>query len=259
MSIGTAVSEKQADISVNNSAVLSLIPSFSKTPVISTRLHDLVSNSTSVFCDFNGCVVHDELHQMKAFTELLNEKTRKQHDFRNIAKEMVGKSERQILTEFKEHYGLKGNLENLLQRREDLYLNRVFFEELKLNHDLVWTVNRAKELDLPTAILSNGRERIIRAISYNLNIHHLFDSVYTVDCKQREADKKFADKIAFLEHISETQDIDLSRTILFEDSVRTLEKAKKVGIQGVYVDHILTADHHYVPNTGIVLRFPEPC
>jgi FMN phosphatase YigB (HAD superfamily) len=244
-------------------SVLSQVPSFSKLPTVSTQLYNLVFKTKFIVSDANGCIYPDEPSQMEAFTDLLNKKTGARHDFRVIAKEMIGKPERVIISEFKENYGLKGDPDTLLQERENMYLTAVYKAvhsgRMQPNPDLIWAVTKAKELGRPTAILSNGREKIIRPLTGHLGISKLFDDIYSIDSKPRLSNPAFADKIVFLEHKADCLGIEMSDILLFEDSVRTLEKAAMHDIHGIYVDHDLTTDHDYIPNSGIVLRFPQPC
>ncbi|MDD3030195.1 MAG: HAD family hydrolase [Alphaproteobacteria bacterium] len=250
------------------------------------KLMELAEKTKMAFFDFDGCVINNEDLQMWAFAKLLNEKTHSNYDYREIAKVMVGKSERTIIEEFKSDYGLEGKTDDLLAERKDLYLNAVYLSSAKnpiiLNKGLISFAEKAKikeeeeEEDkgkrkkakqakkakkakpIYTAILSNGRDEIIRSIAGDLGITRLFDEMFLVDSPARlNADGAPIDKVDFILMKATEKKVKASSIVLFEDSKKTIEKAQEHGIQCVYVVHDHVADPHFVPNTGIVLNFGQ--
>lgn len=231
-------------------------------------MNSVISKSRFIYVDIDGCYADNtEPHQMKAFTQLLNEETGAQYDYRIIAKEMLGKPERVIIEEFKLKYDLQGDTDALLEKRTKLYVNAIHNSDVHPTPEILVALEAAKQICIPRVVLSNGREVLIRHFLKHWKTENIFDEIHSIDSTERVAfNKDFAinnkkgakaDKVDFLIYHAKKNNIPLHETTFFEDSEKTLRRAETFRINCVFVEHEYNRSK-YIPNTGIVIKLNGP-
>ncbi len=198
--------------------------------------------------DFDGTVGFTERRQMRAFASTVENLAGVKLDFQAVADEMLGKSEREIMTIFKERYDLKPDVEALVALRGENYYRSVVTSPLQPNDFTIKVCSYADQLghEKPV-ILSNGRYNIQEGLLNHWGIRGLFGAIYTSDVVKLDL-PVVKRKKAFLLDLPGLAKVHPSRVLVFEDSIGMCNFAEENGMTAVYVKHALNKSHR--PKSG---------
>ena len=203
--------------------------------------------------DFDGVLGHTEPFQMRAFQEVAETHGQAPTiviEFNELVKEMLGKPEATILSILKDRHDIPHSVDTLLSMRGDAYLSSAL--QNVIPNPYAHAILREAEKDEKRCIvLSNGRSHVLNALNEHWGIDHHFAEMRSVD------QRPIPDKTDYLLARAKKDGIDPDQILVLEDSVGTIKKAQRNGIQTVYFHHELN-DPNFVPESNIVIPCINP-
>jgi len=183
----------------------------------------------AVLFDFDGVVVPSEQLHMKTFFEILaphNIKISEERWYREFA----GIGSRRIFLALMEEYGIKGDVEELVEKRRNLFINYTKNGSMKETPGVREFLHYLREKGIMAAIVSGGHRSYIEVLLGILGLEGFFDIIVSADdIAARKPDPGpflyAADKLA----------VRPEDCLVIEDSYSGCKAAKAAGMQLVWV------------------------
>jgi beta-phosphoglucomutase-like phosphatase (HAD superfamily) len=261
---------------------------------LSPKVEALVSGSDVVVWDFEGASIATEVVMQGSFLKVLQENgvpASKYGDIYQIERATSGRTLVDIFKEFKADYNLTPSVEQLLDRRRELYVGMVDQYQLTLFPFVAPLAQRAKEKGNEQFFLSNGDHYVIHDIASKAGVYPNFISqIYAsnsparLEFEKEHGPKSAGNKGVFLAEYSVEKLIPPHKIVLIEDNpkhIKNIQKemkaawqdllsrkavASKVGftedtigeVQEIFVENEFNVRHGFAPNTDIVFQGLAP-
>jgi beta-phosphoglucomutase-like phosphatase (HAD superfamily) len=262
--------------------------------IITPQLNAIISKSEIVSWDFEGASIATEVVMQGSFKKSLDENGVSSDRYGNIyeiEKETSGRTLVDIFTDFKDKYNLGPSVEQLLDRRRQLYVEMVDQHQLTLFPFVAPIARLAKDKGAKQFFLSNGDHKVILDISSKAGVYpdpisHIYasNSPERLEFEEKHGPRSAGNKGVFLAEYSIEKMVPPYKIVLVEDNPKHINKiqeemkaawqdllsrksaAFKFGltedtigeVQEIYVENEFNVRHGFTPNTGIVFQGLAP-
>lgn len=183
----------------------------------------------AVLFDFDGVIVHSEPIHMETFLEMLKPFGVTMTEERWY-KEFAGTGSGRIFKALIEEYNVDANVEELVEKRRDLFLSHVKNGELKEIPGLKQFLEYLRNKDIKMAIVSGGHRNYIEELNKSLGIEDYFDFIVTAeDISARKPDPE-----PFL-YAARYLDINPEDCLVIEDSYAGCKAARNGNMKIVWM------------------------
>lgn len=239
--------------------------------------------------DFEGASVATEVVMQGSFKKVLDE-NEVHRDIYDIERETSGHGLKDIFTAFKANHRLKPTVDDMLNRRLQIYLETVDNYNLTLFPFVTPLARLLKENGAEQFYLSNGDHHAIAKIAGKADVYPRYiDRIYASNSPERldfakNHGIKDGDKAAFLTEYSIEKMVPPSKILLIEDNHKHIQNTQKemreawqdllsrkptlgnsgltedtIGeVQEIYVQNEFNVRHGFKPNTGITFQGLAP-
>ena len=190
------------------------------------NIRQLIEESEAIIFDFDGTVADTETYSWIAHNKALE-----QYNIyltEEDIKRYIGKTDKEIFPQLEKDYNIKLDFEAHFKKRINFYMESIIENNLKPYNFIIEILSSYKDKDY--YILSSNNGEVIDKLLKKWNIRNYFKKIYSMLDMHLLKEECIKNSKKYFNTSS-------SKLILFEDSAKVINMAKKYTVKTVFIEN----------------------